>query len=269
MSALRETARAADVPQDRRRNLLEVVDLGKRFRHRSPVRPQTLQERCIGRHQEKGPHGEFWGLRHVSFTLAPGSATAIVGANGAGKSTLLRLLCGIGRPDEGGFRLAGKVNAMLDLDAGFHSELTGRENVFVSAMIAGLRRAQVARLMDEIVAFSGLDGFIDDPLRTYSSGMRVRLGFAVAVALIPKTDLLLVDEVLAVGDAEFSARCLERIGRFRDAGGSVLVVSHSMSLVLDFCDRALWLRGGHVARFDAAPAVVADYLAAEAGPAAP
>jgi len=192
-----------------------------------------------------------------------------VGANGAGKSTLLRLIAGIGRPDEGSIRVAGRVNALLDLDAGFHGELTGRENVFVGAMTAGLRRAEVTRRMDEIVAFSGLANFIDDPLRSYSSGMRVRLGFAVTLAAMSRTDLLLVDEVLTVGDEEFGARCLERARRFRDDGGSVLLVSHSLPLVRDFCDRALWLRGGHLAQLGSPTEVVGAYLAAESGAAAP
>jgi len=249
-------ARAASPP------VLEVVELGKRFFHRSHRRATTLQERCIGRDQERGPGGEFWGLRHVTFSVPRGTTTAVIGANGAGKSTLLRLVCGIGRPDEGEIRVAGRLHAMLDLDAGFHNELTGRENVFVSAMIAGLRRRQVAALMDEIVAFSGLEAFVDDPLRTYSSGMRARLGFAVAVAVMQRTDLLLIDEVLSVGDAEFGARCLERIAHFRAAGGTVLVVSHSLPFVAEFCDKALWLHGGHLADFGDATAVVSRYQTA-------
>lgn len=247
---------------------LRVVDLGKRYFHRSPDRPRTLQERCIGRHQEVGPRGEYWGLRHVSFSLEPGTALGVIGANGAGKSTLLRLSCGIGRPDEGAVQVTGRVNALLDLNSGFHSELTGRENVFIGAMTAGLRRAEVGRLMDEIVDFSGLEGFIDDPLRTYSIGMQARLGFAVAMAVLPNCSLLAVDEVLAVGDSEFSARCLERIRRFLDAGGAVLVASHSMGLVRAFCERALWLRGGHAVRIASSAEVTDDYLAAEGAAAA-
>jgi lipopolysaccharide transport system ATP-binding protein len=244
---------------------LRVVDLGKRFFHRTSARPATLQERCVGRHQERGPGGEFWSLRHVDFTLRAGGALAVIGANGAGKSTLLRLLCGIGRPDEGRFLTRGAPSAMLDLDSGFHGDLTGRENLYVNAMIAGMRRRDVASSLDEIVDFSGLAAFIDDPLRTYSAGMRARLGFAIALAVAPRTDLLLVDEVLTVGDAEFSARCLERIGAYRAEGGSVLLVSHALATVVEFCDRALWLRGGHVAGIGQPDEIVAAYLEAESG----
>lgn len=247
---------------------LRVVDLGKRYFHQSAKRPRTLQERCIGRFQEQGPSGEFWGLRHVSFELGRGKAMGVVGSNGAGKSTLLRLISGIGRPDEGSIVVSGRSNSLLDLNGGFHNDLTGRENVYVSAIISGLRRAAAARLLDEIVAFSGLENFFDDPLRTYSNGMRARLGFAVALAIMPATDLLLVDEVLTVGDAEFSERCLERIARFRTTGGSVLFVSHSLPVVSEFCDQVLWLRGGHIERIGAPNEVVAAYLETD-GPQSP
>ena len=243
--------------------VLRVNNLGKRYFHSSAWRPTTLQERCIGLHQERGPGGEFWALRHVDFSLTAGSALGIVGANGAGKSTLLRLLSGIGRPDEGSFVNRLLPNALLDLDSGFNGELTGRENVFVSAMIAGLRRREVNRALEEIVSFSGLEAFIDDPLRTYSSGMKVRLGFSIALAVAPKCELLFVDEVLVVGDAEFSVRCLERVSAFRNAGGSVLLVSHSLPTIETFCDRALWLRGGHVEMIGRPDEIARSYLAVE------
>ena len=199
----------------------------------------------------------------MSFRLRAGEALGVIGANGAGKSTLLRLLCGISQPDEGYFAMRGRPNALLDLDAGFHPELTGRENIQVSAMISGLRRKQVLRVFDEIVAFAGLEQFVDDPLRSYSSGMRMRLGFSIALATAPAGDLLVVDEVLAVGDAEFSARCFERVDAYRRAGGSIVFVSHALSLVSEFCDRAIWLGDGHVIMEGAPGDVTRCYLEGE------
>jgi lipopolysaccharide transport system ATP-binding protein len=254
---------AAARPADDSRLLLRVEDLGKRHFHRSPRAPRTLQESWVGRHQERGPSGEFWSLRHVGFELRAGQMIGVVGANGAGKSTLLRLLAGIGRPDEGRFDRRGRVNALLDLDGGFHGELTGRENALVVSLIAGLRRRAALAKLAEIVEFSGLDSFIDDPLRTYSAGMKMRLGFAIALAVAEACDLHLIDEVLTVGDAEFSMRCLDRISGFRDAGGGVLVVSHDLHSIATRCDRVIWLRGGHLERIGAPDEVVRAYLESE------
>ena len=217
----------------------------------------------MGRHQERGSKGEFWGLRHVDFSLRAGDALGVVGSNGAGKSTLLRLLSGIGRPDEGSFTSAQRPNSLLDLDCGFHPELTGRENVYVTAVIAGVRRREVARLLDDIVSFSGLEQFIDDPLRTYSSGMKARLGFSISLAVAHTSDLMLIDEVLAVGDAEFGERCLERISVYVHNGGSLVFVSHAMSFMTRICNRALWLKGGHVEMTGSPTAVSRDYLASQ------
>jgi lipopolysaccharide transport system ATP-binding protein len=245
---------------------LLVDDLGKRYFHQAPWRNRTLQERYVGRHQESGPRGEYWSLRHVSFELAAGEALGVVGANGAGKSTLLRLVAGLGRPDEGTIRRHGEISAMLELGAGFHPDLTGRENAVLASMIAGHRRARALERLDEIVAFSGLERFVDDPLRTYSNGMQARLGFAVALAVTPACTVLVIDEVLAVGDAEFAARCLDRISAFRDRGGSLLIVSHAMPLIRQLCDRALWLRDGHVAAIGSPAPVIESYLAEEGAP---
>lgn len=236
-------------------------DLGKRFYHRSPLRPMTLQERVVGRFQEKGPGGGFWALRHVSFEVRDGCITALVGANGAGKSTLLRLACRVGRPDEGSILVNGRVNALLDMNAGFHPELTGRENVYVCGVVAGLRRSEISAKFDEIVGFSELSQFIDDPLRTYSSGMQVRLAFAVAMAVEHMSEVLIVDEVLVVGDLAFEKKCLDRILAFRDGGGTVLVVSHNNGLVRSVCDEALWLRDGHLVAAGPAGQILDRYIA--------
>jgi len=186
----------------------------------------------------------FWALRDVSFQVASGESVALIGRNGAGKSTLLRLICGLGRPTTGQIRVDGRVTALLELGVGFHPQLTGRENVNVSGVIAGLRRSEVQARFDDIVRFAEIETFIDQPLRTYSSGMQMRLAFAVAVHVDPR--VLIVDEALAVGDAQFQEKCAERIQHFREAGVTLLMVSHDMSMVHQFCTRAIWLRDGRV-----------------------
>ena len=186
----------------------------------------------------------FWALRDVSFDVGPGESIAIIGPNGAGKSTLLRLICGLGRPTTGDVRVRGRVAALLSLGAGFHSHLTGRENLYVSAIISGLRRREVNALFDTIVDFAELRDFIEQPLRTYSSGMQMRLGFSIAVHVDPA--LMIIDEGLAVGDGHFKRKCLERIQSFRRRGKTLLMVSHDMGIVRSFCTRVVWLRRGTV-----------------------
>jgi lipopolysaccharide transport system ATP-binding protein len=236
-----------------------VENLGKRFWHGRLYRPSTLQEAFVGRFQKKEPGGAYWALRDVTFRVEPGRVLGIVGSNGAGKSTLLRLLSGIGRPDTGTVRTRGRVNALLDMAGGFHHELTGRENVLIGGILAGLRRKEVARRMDAIVEFSQLQEFIDEPLRTYSNGMRMRLAFALSLAVHTGTDVLILDEVLAVGDAAFQKRCLEQIRRFRESGSTVVLVGHDPGTVSSISDDALWLRDGEVRAIGAPAEVIARY----------
>lgn len=237
-----------------------VIDgLGKAFRRYDADRPRTLKEAFVRRFRQPRKGERFWALRDVSFAVEPGQILGIVGSNGAGKSTLLRLVGGVGRPDEGRVRVRGRVAALLELGAGFHPELTGRENVFVSGVIAGLTRRQVAQRLESIVAFAELEQFIDNPLRTYSSGMQMRLGFAIGVHTAP--DILLIDEVLAVGDLAFQKKCLQRIGQFKADGCSIIVVSHDTGEIRKLCDRALWLRGGRLAEQGDADSVVEAYVA--------
>jgi ABC-type polysaccharide/polyol phosphate transport system ATPase subunit len=186
----------------------------------------------------------FYALKHVSFRVDRGESTAVIGANGAGKSTLLGLVAGLASPDEGSVTVNGRVAALLELGAGFHPDLTGTENVRLNASLMGLTRKRVSEVFDEIVSFSGVSDFINEPLRTYSSGMMMRLAFAVAVHCDP--DILLVDEVLAVGDQSFQAKCFKRIHDFRREGRTLLCVSHSPGMVRDLCDRAIWLDHGEV-----------------------
>jgi lipopolysaccharide transport system ATP-binding protein len=199
----------------------------------------------------------FWALREVSFSVVPGEAVAILGSNGAGKSTLLRLICGLGRATEGRVRIDGRVAAMLELGVGFHHQLTGRENLYVSAIVAGLRRREVEVRFDAIVDFAEIGDFIDQPLRIYSWGMQLRLAFAVAVHVNPA--ILLVDEVLAVGDERFQQKCVERIEAFRDQGKTLLIVTHDLAMAERFCDRAIWLQRGRLVADGATSAVARAY----------
>jgi ABC-type polysaccharide/polyol phosphate transport system ATPase subunit len=188
---------------------------------------------------------EVVALRDISFRVEPGSAVGLVGRNGSGKTTLLRLISGIIKPTGGEVEVGGRVGSLLELGAGFHPDLTGRENVFLNGSIHGLKRAYVREQLDEIVAFAGLEQFIDLPVRTYSSGMYMRLGFAIAAHI--DADVLLLDEVFAVGDEQFQRKCFGKIFEFKQRGGTIVFVSHDASAVERLCDRAILLRDGLVA----------------------
>lgn len=187
---------------------------------------------------------EFWALKDVDFSIGAGEAVAIVGRNGAGKSTLLGLLAGTVYPTLGSVSVTGRIGALLELGAGFHPDLTGRENIFLNASLLGLQKPEVEARFDQIVEFSGLAEFIDVPLRTYSSGMQVRLGFSVAAHTDPT--ILLMDEVFAVGDQEFQLKCRERIEEFKAQRKTMLFVGHGLETLRGICDRALWLEHGRV-----------------------
>lgn len=186
----------------------------------------------------------FHALKNVSFQVHPGESLAVIGANGAGKSTLLSLIAGLSKPDEGTVSVQGTVAAMLELGSGFHPDLTGAENVRLNALLLGLPRKKTNELYDDIVEFSGIGDFISEPLRTYSSGMVMRLAFAVAINVNPS--ILLIDEVIVVGDAAFHAKCLDRIHQFRRAGKTLVCVSHVPVMLQELCDRAIWLDHGEV-----------------------
>jgi ABC-2 type transport system ATP-binding protein/lipopolysaccharide transport system ATP-binding protein len=181
-------------------------------------------------------------LRDFNLTVRQGESVALIGPNGSGKSTVLRLIAGIYGPTEGSVETRGRVTAVIELGAGFHDDLTGRENVGFYASVMGLTRKELGERFDDIVEFSGIGSFIDVPMKYYSSGMRARLAFAVSVCLDP--DILLIDEVLAVGDEEFRAKCLNRLRELRSGGTTLVMVSHDMDNVIDLCSRAVWLEGG-------------------------
>lgn len=240
---------------------IEVVNLGKRYPRFAPERPRKIKEALFRRARDLRSIDTFWALRDVSFTVEAGRMLGIVGGNGAGKTTLLHLIGGLGRPDEGTLGVRGRVVGLLELGAGFHPDLTGRENAFVNGVIAGLTRAEMAERFDSIVAFAGLEEFIDSPLRTYSNGMRMRLGFAIIAHTTP--DVLLIDEVLAVGDLAFQKKCAERISRFKSEGCAIVFVSHDLVQVSRMCDEALWLCDGEVATHGTPDEVMESYENAE------
>ncbi len=205
-----------------------------------------------------GPDQRHWALRDVSFEVAPGESLGIVGSNGAGKTTILKLLSRVTWPTEGRIQIVGRVISLIELGAGFHPDLTGRENIFLHGNILGLRRQEIARCFDDIIAFAGIERFVDTPVKWYSSGMYARLGFSVAAFSNP--DVLLVDEVLAVGDAAFQRRAIDRMHDFVREGKTVLFVSHDLGNVRGLCQRVLWLDRGQIRALGDTEAVVAQYL---------
>lgn len=206
------------------------------------------------------PTDEFWALNDASFEITRGEVVGVIGANGAGKSTLLKLLSRITEPTKGRAEIFGRVGSLLEVGTGFHPDLTGRENIFLNGAFLGMRQAEVRRRFDEIVAFAEVDDFLDTPVKHYSSGMYMRLGFAIAAHL--ETEILFVDEVLAVGDAAFQHKCL---GKMRDAAGegrTVLFVTHNMAAAAQLCDRGMWIRSGKIAASGDMESIVAAYVSA-------
>ncbi len=243
--------------------------LGKRYRlgEAASFRYRTLREELANsfrRRRGLAEEGEeFWALRDISFEVAEGETVGIIGRNGAGKTTLLKILARITPPTAGRAVTRGRVGSLLEVGTGFHLELTGRENIMLSGAIMGMRRAEVLQRFDEIVEFSGLEQFLDTPVKRYSSGMYMRLAFSVAAHLDP--DILLVDEVLAVGDADFQKRCLERMSDLSNVGRTVLFVSHSMPTVVRFCPRVVLLDRGGVVADGPSAGVVGTYLSSGLG----
>lgn len=209
------------------------------------------------------PPKRFWALNDVSFEIKQGQIAGFVGRNGAGKSTLLKILSRITTPTRGRFGMRGRVGSLLEVGTGFHPELTGRENIFLNGAILGMKRHEIARHLDEIVAYAEVDDFIDTPVKHYSSGMYVRLAFSVAAHFHP--DILILDEVLAVGDAAFQKKCLDTMRQFGKSGRTILLVSHNMSTVRSLCHQAIWLEKGEVAFTGTATEVADRYIASMSG----
>lgn len=234
---------------------IDVHGLSKRFNLQRDRRA-SLKERVVKGRPARA--SDFWALRDVSFQVPRGSFFGVIGHNGSGKSTALKILAGIYRPTSGTVTTDGRVSALLELGAGFHPELTGRENIQLNGAILGLTQGEIERSMDEIIEFAGVGDFIDAPVKVYSSGMAVRLGFSVAVKMDP--EILIVDEVIAVGDEEFQRRCHDYLFELRQRGRTIVLVTHSMPAVESMCDEAVWLDRGQVAGHGPAVEVVHGYL---------
>jgi lipopolysaccharide transport system ATP-binding protein len=225
------------------------------FRGDEDSTPRTASELDS---KKQSRNEEFWALRDVSFSVEKGETIGIIGPNGAGKSTALKLISRIIEPTSGTIEVNGRIGALLELGAGFHPDLSGRENIYLNGSILGLRRAEIERKIDDIIAFAGLRRFINMPVKHYSSGMHMRLGFSIAVHTEP--EILLVDEVLAVGDADFQRKCLNKIDQLRSQGATILLVSHSVDTVRNLCLRTIWLDEGKVIANDSTETVVQRYL---------
>jgi lipopolysaccharide transport system ATP-binding protein len=245
--------------------ILEVEEVFKKFRRGElydslrDLLPALARRLVRRQHVQELGQREFWALQDVSFSVAQGEAFGIIGGNGAGKSTILKLLTGIMRPTRGSLRVSGRVSALIEVSAGFHPDLTGRENIYLNGAILGMTREEVRRRFDAIVAFSGLEEFIDTPVKRYSSGMLARLGFSVAAHVDP--DVLLVDEVLSVGDYLFQRKCVERMNAVIASGATVVFVSHNLQAVANLCPRSLLLERGRVQLVGPTAEVIRAYFA--------
>jgi ABC-type polysaccharide/polyol phosphate transport system ATPase subunit len=241
----------------------DVAKVYRRFLHKNQFK--TLKSAIVSGSllKDLAPDQTFTALDGVSFDVRKGSTFGVIGENGSGKSTLLKLLAGITKPTRGSLSVEGRVSALIELGAGFHPEISGRENVAINGIMLGLSRREIEERFDEIVAFAEMERFIDAPVKTYSSGMYARLGFAVAIHVDP--DVLLIDEVLAVGDEAFTRKCLDKIGEFRRRGKTILIVTHSLGLVEKMCDDVIWLRRGQIADRGDPKRVIDAYLTYVAG----
>lgn len=235
---------------------IAVDDVSKRYKKYNE-KATSLKERFTKGGKDR--YEEFWAVKDVSLAIERGSFYGLVGHNGSGKSSLLRLMAGIHRPTRGKVRVNGRISALLELGAGFHPDLSGRENVYLNASILGMRRQQVDRIFDDIVDFSGIAEFIDTPVKHYSSGMFVRLGFSVAVHMDP--EVLLIDEVIAVGDEEFQRQCFEHLFKLRASGTTIVIVTHALAVVKNTCSGAAWLDHGELQLAGTGSDVVDAYLA--------
>jgi len=241
---------------------IELANVSKIYRRYTGRQFATLKSALLKRSllRDLQPNEAFVALKDVSFAVPKGSTVGVIGRNGSGKSTALKLVAGITKPTSGTVRVDGRISALIELGAGFHPEISGRENVFINGIMLGLSRREVEERFDDIVEFAELREFIDAPVKTYSSGMYMRLGFSVAIHVEP--DVLLVDEVLAVGDEGFTHRCLDKFGEFHRRGKTVLIVTHSLNLVERLCDEAVWLDAGEKRDAGDPKRVVGAYLTA-------
>jgi lipopolysaccharide transport system ATP-binding protein len=263
LPALKSTTAIQVVGLGKKYHIGGVIDRNKTLRDSLSAKTSSalaaLRTRPRSKARSRREDNTFWALRDVSFEVQRGEVLGVIGRNGAGKSTLLKVLTRIMPPDEGHARIRGRVGSLLEVGTGFHGELTGRENTYLNGAILGMHRHEIDRKFDEIVEFAGVARFIDTPVKHYSSGMYLRLAFSVAAHLEP--EILLVDEVLAVGDAEFQKKCLGKMGHVAGEGRTILFVSHNMDAVRHLCHSALWLERGQIQTLGLAGDVIKDYLA--------
>jgi len=223
---------------------IEFSGVSKKYRRHTQPRATTLKSFLLydlWNRREIAPN-VTWALRDIDLTIKKGITLGVVGRNGSGKSTLLKLVSRILKPDRGSLTIDGKVTALIELGAGFHPELTGRENIMINGIILGLTQDEIKTKMDEIIRFSEVGGYVDDPVRTYSSGMYMRLGFSVAIHVNP--EILLIDEVLSVGDAAFTHKCIDKMNAFQKEGKTIILVTHDLGMVRSWCNEAIWMDGG-------------------------
>ena len=244
--------------------IIEVNNVSRRFilHHERPKTFHELFVRTLERDQAR--REDFWALRDVNLTVYPGDAVGIIGRNGSGKSTLLKMIAGLMQPTSGTVAVYGTIAALLEVGAGFHPDLSGRENIYLNGSFLGLTKRQLARIVPDVVAFSELEHFIDVPVKHYSSGMYMRLGFSIAIHVDP--DILITDEVFAVGDDAFRAKCENIINDFRKRGKTMLFVSHALAQVLSLCDQAIWLDQGKVMASGSSDYVARKYRESVVGP---
>jgi ABC-type polysaccharide/polyol phosphate transport system ATPase subunit len=235
---------------------VEAEGLGKCYRAFARPLDRILEAGTLGRWKR---HQEFWAIRDVDFRLKPGASLGLVGANGAGKSTLLKVLAGVTAPSRGRYRINGRVASLLELGAGFHADFTGRMNIVTNGVMMGYSRREMRDKLDEIVEFAELGHYMDQPVRTYSSGMALRLAFAIAAAIDP--EVLIIDEVFAVGDMYFQKKCVDKIYSFRNRGRTIVFCSHSLYDIRQLCDQAIWMRDGRPAAVGSSVEVTNEYTA--------
>lgn len=236
---------------------VEVKKLGIEYRlyHRQALSIKTM---AIDMLKGRYSYSKFWGLKDVSFSMQKGEMLGIVGRNGSGKSSMLKVLSGIYSPDAGSYNIRGRISALIELGAGFHPELTGRENVILNGAILGYSKKEIEEKYEDIIDFSGVAKFIDSPVKNFSSGMQLRLGFSIAIHAEP--DVMLIDEVLAVGDEQFKKKCYKKINEFRKAGVTIIFVSHDMKEINQYCDRCLWLDKGSIKAIGNPEKITREYI---------
>ncbi|RKD32270.1 ABC transporter ATP-binding protein [Thermohalobacter berrensis] len=236
-------------------DVIKVKDVWKKYKIYHD-KGSTLKERILFKNRNR--YEERWALKGIDLDIKKGETVGLIGENGSGKSTLLKLLTKIIYPNKGEIEIKGKVSSLLELGAGFHPDMTGRENIYMNASIFGLTKEEIDKKLDDIISFSGLEDFIDNPVRTYSSGMYMRLAFSVAINV--DADILLIDEVLAVGDTSFQKKCIEKMVELKNKGVTIVFVSHDNNMVKRLCDKAIWLKNGNIASQGIVKDVINNYL---------